>query len=86
MAYMKSYSNWADFIECKIYANDGKPEKALRQLNTLMNNNNPGIDYLFLRAQLFIQLGNVEEARRDLLKLKEKKYKLANDLIAKYGV
>lgn len=86
MVYMKSYSNWADFIECKIYASDGKPEKALRQLNGLMNNNNPGVDHIFFRAQLFIQLGNLNEAKKDLLKLKEMKYKLANELIAKYGV
>lgn len=86
MAFMKGYSNWADFIECKIYANEGKPEKALRQLNALLNTNNPGVDHIFFKAQILIQQGDIQSAKKELLKLKEKKYKPANELIAKYGV
>jgi tetratricopeptide (TPR) repeat protein len=86
LAYTRSYINWADYIECKIYANEGKPEKALRQLNAIVKNSGESNDYLLLRSQLLIQLGETEMAKRDLVKLKEKKYKLANELIAKYGI
>jgi tetratricopeptide (TPR) repeat protein len=82
----RSYAVWSNFVECKIYASEGKTDKALKQLNLIIKENGESSDYLLLRSQILTKQGDLNAAKKDLLKLKERKFKPAKDLLARYSM
>jgi len=84
--FMQNYLLWADYIECKINAKQGKLDKALKQINTIIKTKGESNDYLFLRSQILEQQGNIESAKKDLAKLKANNFKLAGSMFDKYGM
>jgi len=56
-----------------VYSFRGRPTFAIRDFDSVLNINPTHISSLTKRAQLYIELGSVEEARKDLDKLNELK-------------
>ncbi len=65
----RGYLYKANAIQCKIYLRDGNQAKALQSLNSFIAIDGEQLDYLFLRAKIFLSQGEKDKAKIDLEKL-----------------
>jgi tetratricopeptide (TPR) repeat protein len=79
--FNKEYLYQARVIQCKIYLKSGDTQRALDALNSFINKDGEQMDYLFLRANIFLVLGEKDKAKSDLEKLvKQTDFKPARTL------
>lgn len=67
--FNKQYLYQANVIQCKIYLRKGNTKKAIEELNSFIKRDGEQLDYLFLRAKIFLLQGEKDKAKADLEKL-----------------
>jgi tetratricopeptide (TPR) repeat protein len=77
---------YRDYVQCHLHFAQGKSDKAWKELEKIIVKHGEVDVYIFLRATIYLKDGKLDLAKKDLTKLKARKYKPAKKMISKYGV